>query len=534
MRYEYRRSGAGGSPSGLTRSTGRLLTAIGVHTVYSPESGAFLSGDDRRCGLLACAGPEAGVAPEALNVRVDPGRRPATGVRAGKLAQRILGLMLVSALLWPVARPVSAAALPRLGVRAALLLDQRTGKVLYSLNPAEPAYIASLTKIVTAVLFLESGRMGEEFVTSREASATPPVALHLETGERVSGSDLFYALLLMSANDVAVVIAEGLSGSVEAFARKMTERAHQLGARDTRFANPHGLHDPRQVSTAEDVALLTRHALGLPQFRAAVGDTEHRLRRRGQTITNTNPLLFHYQGANGVKTGFTHASGSTIVATAARDGVELMAVVLGATPGGAAATAALLLDHGFAQYRRYQVARAGEVAGSAPVAGGRHAATLVTAGDLAVTIRDPSQLRVRLDLLPLSAPLAAGDAVGKLQFLYGEVTVGSVELVAGEDVPASPWRRWGKWILIAGAVGWVLYRQSRPRPRRRPTQPGPRKPGRLPWSGRLPGACTLPAKPRRRWTFPVRLGGRPRLRPAWWKRPRRRLPPGRIKLPRPR
>jgi D-alanyl-D-alanine carboxypeptidase (penicillin-binding protein 5/6) len=456
-------------------------------------------------------------------------------LKAQKLAKQGFCMLLVAALMGTLPGPAASAALPRLGVRAALLLDNRTGQVLYSLNPTEPAYIASLTKIVTAILFVESGRMGESFVTSREASTTPPVSLHLETGERVSGSDLFYALLLMSANDVAVVIAEGLSGSVEAFARKMTERAHQLGARRTRFANPHGLHDPRQVSTAEDVAVLTRHALGLPQFRAAVGAQEHRLHRRGQTITNTNQLLSHYPGANGVKTGFTTASGSTMVATAARDGVELLAVVLGATPGAASGTAARLLDHGFAQYRRYPLARAGEVAGSAAVAGGRHAVTLITAADLTLSIRDPSQLRVRLQLLPLSAPLAAGDPVGELQFLYGEVLVGSVELWAGEDVPASPWRRWGKWLLVASALVWVLYRQSRPRPRRRPAPPGSRKP-RLPWSRRLPVASPPPVKPRRRWSFPVRLGRPPRFRSSWswWKRPRRRVPPGRSQLPRPR
>jgi len=471
---------------------------------------------------------------EASRSGDDVERRRVSGVKAGRLAQYMLGVVLVSAILAVAARPVLGAALPRLGVRAALLLDNRTGQVLYSLNPAEPAYIASLTKIVTAVLFLESGRMGENFVTSRKASATPPVALHLETGERVSGSDLFHALLMMSANDVAVVIAEGLSGSVEEFARQMTERARQLGARGTRFTNPHGLHDPRQVSTAEDVVLLTRHALGLPAFRAAVGTTEHRLLRRGQTITNTNQLLSHYPGTNGVKTGFTTASGSTIVATAARDGLELMAVVLGAPAGGASGAAVLLLDHGFAQYRRYQVARTGELAGSAPVAGGRHAASLVTADDLTLSIRDPSQLRVRLEILPLSAPLAAGTAVGRLQFLYGEVAVGSVELVAGQDVPASPWRRWGKGLLITAAVVWVLYRQSRPRPRRRPAQPGPQPSTRLRWWQGSNRPSPPRAKLRRRWALPLPLRGSPRYRPIWWKRLRRRIRPGRTKLPRSR
>lgn len=402
----------------------------------------------------------------------------------------VLGLIFFST-------PVWAASLPDLNVRAALLLDNRTGEVLYSLNAAEPAYIASLTKIVTALLFLESGRLGEEFVTSRRASLTPPMSLHLAAGERVSGLDLFYALLMASANDVAVVIAEGLSGSVEAFAREMTEKAKALGAHDTRFTNPHGLHDPNHVSTAQDIALLARYALQFPDFRAAVGLSQYQLERRGQLISNTNQLLLHYPGANGLKTGFTSAAGSCLIATAARDGLELMAVVLGAPSGGAAGTAAALLDYGFAQYTVHEAVRPGATVGTAPVTRGLRGVELVAVGGLSLVVRDPSLLEARLELVPLSAPVAAGTPAGRLEFFYHGELLGSVQLEAAQDVPLAPLHRWWKWVAGTVLVGFILYRASRPRRRRVPRWAAGWRPGHY---NSLRNSTLYSTKPRRPWT----------------------------------
>lgn len=234
------------------------------------------------------------------------------------------------------AAPIAATdRVPVPDARAVLVLDLASGQPLYAHNARTPLPVASTTKIMTALLALEEGNLGDVVTVGPAAAATGEASIWLEEGEQHSLHSLLLATLLHSANDAAVAIAEHLAGSEEAFARRMTERAHELGATTTNFVGASGLDAPGHYSTAWDLALITRHALADPRFAAMVATEDLALPpspsgvdRSG--IFNRNQFLYLFEGATGVKNGWTDAAGLTLVASARRDGRELLAVVLGA------------------------------------------------------------------------------------------------------------------------------------------------------------------------------------------------------------
>src|SRR5437879_11845847 len=173
-----------------------------------------------------------------------------------------IGLILAAAL----AAPAYAAG-PAIPARAAIIIDAATGEVVWERNSTEPLPPASTTKVMTAILALESGRLDESFRVSENAAETPPSGIHLRAGQRMRLKNLLYAVLLNSANDAAEVVAEGLAGSEEVFAARMTARPRELGAGTAHFANPHGLTAPGHEASARDLALIFRHGLDVPLFR---------------------------------------------------------------------------------------------------------------------------------------------------------------------------------------------------------------------------------------------------------------------------
>ncbi len=218
-----------------------------------------------------------------------------------------------------------------------MVMDARTGELLWSRNPDDHRAPASTTKILTTMLALESGRLDERFRVSSRAQAQAPSKLYLRAGQKLSLDDLTYALMLKSANDAAVVVAEGLGGSVEKFAGSMNERARRAGARSSNFRNPHGLPDRRHLSTARDLGLILRAALATPGFREVAGTTSRSLalesqgRIRKVGVQTKNRLLRGWRIRVIGKTGYTRAAGRCF-AGAARlpDGREVIVVVLGA------------------------------------------------------------------------------------------------------------------------------------------------------------------------------------------------------------
>jgi D-alanyl-D-alanine carboxypeptidase len=226
---------------------------------------------------------------------------------------------------------------PSLAARAAVAMDRATGAILYAKNPDLRLPPASTTKVMTTVLALESGRLDESFRVSRYAASIAPSKIHVRPGTRVRLRDLAYAMMLNSANDASVVVAEGLGTSVAGFAAQMNRRAAALGARSTRFANPNGLPAEGHYSTARDIALIFRHALDVPHFRDIAGTQERRIivtgtpRARTIELRNHNRLLHQYRVPVIGKTGYTRAARRCFVGAAAAEDREVVVALLGST-----------------------------------------------------------------------------------------------------------------------------------------------------------------------------------------------------------
>lgn len=228
-----------------------------------------------------------------------------------------------------------------LTARAAVLMDAATGKLLYEKEPDLRLPPASTTKIATAIVALESGKdLNRKFVVSKEATRVPASKLYLRPGQSLTIDELLYGIMLASANDASMVLAEGIGGSVEQFAEMMTRKAHQIGATNTHFTNPHGLTAPDHYSTARDLATLFRYAMRNPTFReivqtkfSAVSTTamvKKRLVPRRISVRNHNRLLWGYDGALGGKTGYTLAAQKCFVGAVQRNGTTLIIAILGA------------------------------------------------------------------------------------------------------------------------------------------------------------------------------------------------------------
>jgi len=340
--------------------------------------------------------------------------------------------------------PASEVRLP-LDCYAAVLMEWQSGKILYHQNGFTRMHPASLTKIMTALIALERGRLEDVIRISEEAASQPGSTMYLKEGDEFTLEDLLYGLMLNSGNDAAWAIAEHIgNGDPERFFRMMNERARQLGAINTKFCNPHGLTDPNHYTTAFDLALITRAALKHPFFKNLVATKEKDvIDVRGDkaiSLYNTNKLLWLYLGTDGVKTGTTEAAGQCLVASATRDGMRLLAVVLAS--GDRWSDAATLLDYGFTQWRAEKILSAGDEVATIAVRGGlKSQIPLILEDDVVVCVpRLSTGLRLELDVPgSVKAPVPRGTVVGRLTAYLGSEPLVSVNLAAGEWVePVTP------------------------------------------------------------------------------------------------
>lgn len=332
--------------------------------------------------------------------------------------------------------PGNAKTPPTVRAKAYLLADLDTGQILESAHADDRRPIASLTKIMTALLTLENGNLHEKVTVSREAtrtSGTPGLStLPLVLGERRTVTELLQALLIQSANDAAVALAEHGDGSARRFVDHMNTRARELGMRDTKFASPNGLNDAG-YSTATDLLTLTRVVMQDATFRdlvttrfATIPAAKPGMAPRH--IQNRDILLWLYPGAIGVKTGFTSKAGYCIVSAATHQGRTLIAVVLGEhTP--TFDDAASLLNHGFDGFKPVTVAKAGEELGVRTIGGQRVGLVTKTAlsGLVPVSVKHSPEVRIRIDA---DAVPVAGAIVGEATASVGATTLGPVPLVA--------------------------------------------------------------------------------------------------------
>lgn len=333
-----------------------------------------------------------------------------------------------------------AAEPPQVTARAAVVLDQATGRILFSKNAYEQLPMASTTKIMTAVLAIESGRLSETVTVSEQAALVEGSSVDLEAGEEKTLEELLYGLILRSGNDAAVAIAEFLAGSVEEFAERMTERAHQLGAVHTKFMNPHGLDHEEHYTTAYDLALIAAHAMTLPKFREVAATAEKKISWPGRPydriLRNQNKLLTMYEGAEGIKTGWTTLAGRCFVGAAAKDEWRLITVVLNAPEMWEDTIS--LLDFGYAHYQRKTVVKAGTPLKTAVVRKGSAAKVALTAAaDIKLPLKGNEEELLRFEWqVPeeLKAPVRKGEQLGTLRIFFGSQQISAVPLVAAAEV----------------------------------------------------------------------------------------------------
>lgn len=219
----------------------------------------------------------------------------------------------------------------QLAARGAIVIDSLSGLALYEKNADARFFPASTTKIMTALLVIEDGALEQEVEVTEEDARVGESSLEIRPGQRFPRMQMLYGLMLKSANDVAHALGRDNGGTVEAFARKMTERARELGCTNTHFKNPHGLHHPEHYTTARDLAVITRAAMNHPVFRKLVS-TKHAVWENGtsgrRTLENHNRLLDRFTGCIGVKTGYTIPAQQVLASAATRAGREAIAIVM--------------------------------------------------------------------------------------------------------------------------------------------------------------------------------------------------------------
>ena len=260
---------------------------------------------------------------------------------------------------------------PSLSAKSAVLIDASSRSVLCEKNARERMGMASTTKIMTALVAAEQGELDKEVSVSPLAVGVEGSSIYLYAGERLTLRDLLCAMLLESANDAAAAIAIEIAGSVEGFCNMMNEKAAELGLCDTHFTNPHGLYDDAHYTTAYDLAVITAAALENGTVREIVATKKMTLTPiEGNTrvLYNHNKMLSRYEGAIGVKTGFTKKTGRCLVSAAERDGLRLIAVTLNASDDWNDHTR--LLDVGFEGFCRVQLVKKGDVCHMQPIIGG--------------------------------------------------------------------------------------------------------------------------------------------------------------------
>ena len=359
-------------------------------------------------------------------------------------------------LLLGAAATAPAAERPRVSAPAAIVVDARTGSVLFEREPDAERSIASATKLMTALLTLERAEPSDVFRGADYQAGPIESKIGLRPGERMRVQDLLVALLLESANDAAVTLAEGVAGSRAEFVADMNARAAELGLDETSYANPIGFDDPDNHSSARDLAALARVLLRNERFAEIVDRPLATLRSgaRRRTIDNRNRLVRSYPFVDGVKTGHTRSAGYVLVGSATRGGASVVSVVLG-TPSEAArdADSLALLQWGLDRFRRVRPVRAGRVLESAAV---KHfddrRVRLEAARSVSLTIRRGARVRTRVEAPgELEGPLPAGRRVGTALVLVNGRPAARVPLVTASPVPEAGFiRRSGH------AIGWAV------------------------------------------------------------------------------
>ena len=370
-------------------------------------------------------------------------------------------LFCILLLLFSAASPAAAlTAEPRLEAEAALLMDMTTGEILYEIAADKKMFPASTTKMITCLLALEHLDPESTIIIDDQVALTGGSSIGLKAGEVAGVMDLLYSLMTESANDSAEALARAISGTVPEFAALMNERAQQLGAQNTNFVNPHGLHDPLHVSTARDLALIARACMEDERFRLLASTSFHHMEATNKSgprdFTSTNRLLWDeqdatsiyvngvlrhckYEEAIGIKTGYTSQAVGCLVSAATRNGTTLLSVVLKSSDLGRFADSITLFEWGFQNYKTVSVMEAQTELGTVPVRRGAVNKVLaMPERNVASTVpveASESVLTTEVRLDPfVRAPVEEGQKIGEIDLLESGTKIAVFPVVAAAAV----------------------------------------------------------------------------------------------------
>ncbi|MBQ9365867.1 MAG: D-alanyl-D-alanine carboxypeptidase [Schwartzia sp.] len=355
-----------------------------------------------------------------------------------------------------VPRLAFAALSPSISAESAIVIEASTGRVIYEKNPDRLMHPASMTKIMTCLLALERTKMDDVVVIDEEAAGTDYA--YLSKGNVITMGELLTEMMLESDNGAAVAVAEQMAPSVGDFAEMMTERAHQIGAMHTRFANPNGLTQARHYSTARDMASIAREAWQIPGFQKIVGQKTHQVKfvnNMGDAwmAENLNNLLWTYKGMVGIKTGYTDAAGGCLAGAATRDGVTLISVVMNSegVPERFNETAKLL-DYSFPQVKLVKGPKREKLGRTVWVFdGSTYKVSAHPASDVKYLLfpgEDKKKYSYAFDMPRfIYAPVQKGDKVGELVLLYDGKEAGRIDMIADSSMEKG-------FSLVAHVIGF--------------------------------------------------------------------------------
>ncbi len=341
--------------------------------------------------------------------------------------------------------PAKASAL---SAEKAILMDAGTGRILYEKNADSRSLIASTTKIMTALVVAEQCNVLDRVRIPKEAVGIEGSSMYLQEGEILTVQELLYGLMLHSGNDAAVALAIYCGGTVEGFAELMNDKAHQLGMKDSHFENPNGLDAPGHYATARDMAVLASYAMRNPIFYKTVSAKNVTVGQR--YLRNHNKLLWLYEGADGIKTGYTRAAGRILVSSAVRSGRRLIAVTINAPDDWN--DHAALLNQGFSGFKHQRIISAGEIVGFVEIAGGLSGnVQLLAAEDFDYALAPREKVTF---IIPgtgfVYAPVAQGADAGHVSICVDGNPVEKVPVIYGETIEKQPQEERGFWQRLIG------------------------------------------------------------------------------------
>lgn len=376
----------------------------------------------------------------------------------------------------------AAYAAPSLLSESAVLIDAKSGTILAQKNADKKMYPASLTKIMTAIIAIEMGKL-TDVITVDDDTPHEIEGSHiaLEPGEILTLKDLLYALMLPSANDAALAIAKYYGKSADGFVKIMNQKAKELGAFNTHFENPHGLHSENHYTTAADLALITKYAMENETFRKIVATTKYEIQTTNKKdepryFTTLNKLLYntsnnqiyvdgayispYYEYATGAKTGYTPEAGNCLAATAKKDGTQLIAVTMKGISLEMYQDAHNLFNYGFGEYENITLISKNTFVKNIKIANGdSKEISVITENDLNMLIEKSSSGDIKSNVImnDITLPIEKNDVVGKIEYTLNNEVIGTVNLISPISVKSTAVENQGNILLtIAKFIGFLI------------------------------------------------------------------------------